>query len=115
MESVSYTHLDVYKRQLVYVEFGTEPTGCLRAVLECWARDQIAGTHACRDAMLRRIGAGRSTHVAAAATSTWRESVIQPLYDLAANHYWGSGEAIRQLGELADQVFVCLLYTSRCV
>ena len=97
---------DLVADKLVYVEFGTEPTGCLRAVLECWARDQIAGTHACRDAMLRRIGAGRSTHVAAAATSTWRESVIQPLYDLAANHYWGSGEAIRQLGELADQVFV---------
>lgn len=97
---------DLVADKLVYVEFGTEPTGCLRAVLECWARDQIAGTHTCRDAMLRRIGAGRSTHVAAAATSTWRESVIQPLYDLAANHYWGSGEAIRQLGELADQVFV---------
>ncbi|ACV36912.1 SH3 type 3 domain protein [Candidatus Accumulibacter phosphatis] len=97
---------DLVADKLVYVEFGTEPTGCLRAVLECWARDQIAGTHACRDAMLRRIGAGRSTHVAAAATDTWRESVIQPLYDLAANHYWGSGEAIRQLGELADRIFV---------
>ncbi|WP_300450081.1 DUF4157 domain-containing protein [Accumulibacter sp.] len=97
---------DLVADKLVYVEFGTEPTGCLRAVLECWARDQVAGTHACRDAMLRRIGAGRSTHLGAVATDTWREAVIQPLYDLAANHYWGSGEAIRQLGELADRVFV---------
>ncbi|SBT07483.1 SH3 type 3 domain protein [Candidatus Accumulibacter aalborgensis] len=99
---------DLVASKLVYVEFGSEPAGCMRAVLECWAADQVAGTHDCRDAMLRRIGAGRSTHVAAAATDTWRESIIQPLYDLAANHYWGSGDAIRQLGEVADHVF--LLY-----
>ena len=97
---------DLVANKLTYVEFGTEPAGCMRAVLECWAADQIAGTHDCRDAILRRIGAGRSTHVPAA--DTWRECIIHPVYDLAVNHYWGSGDAIRQLGELADHVF--LLY-----
>ncbi|WP_300336145.1 DUF4157 domain-containing protein [Accumulibacter sp.] len=97
---------DLVAGKLAYVEFGTEPTGCLRAVLECWATDQAAGTSVCRDAMRRRIAGGRSAHVPAAATSTWRESVIQPLYDLVANHYWANGDAIRRIGELADNVFV---------
>lgn len=95
---------DLVAGKLAYVEFGTEPTGCLRAVLECWATDQAAGTSACRDAIRRRIAGGRSAHVPAAAT--WRESIIQPLYDLVANHYWANGDAIRQIGELADNVFV---------
>jgi hypothetical protein len=94
---------DLTANKLTYVEFGTEPEGCMRAVLECWADDQRAGTHACRDAMQRRIAAGRSTHVAVA--DTWREHIIQPLYHLAVNHYLGSGEAIRQMCTLAGSLF----------
>ncbi len=97
---------DLVASKLAYVEFGSEPTGCLRALLECWAADQIAGTHDCRDAVLRRIGAGRSTHVPVPLTDSWRESIIQPLYQLAVIHYWGNGEALRQLGTLADRIFV---------
>ncbi|HEX8979720.1 MAG TPA: DUF4157 domain-containing protein [Parasulfuritortus sp.] len=97
---------DLTADKLTYVEFGTEPEGCMRAVLECWAQDQLAGTHRCRDAMQRRITAGRSTH--AAATDSWRECIIQPLYYLTVNHYLGNGEAIREMGELAGSLF--LLY-----
>ena len=96
---------DLIASKLEYVEFGTEPEGCMRAVLECWADDQLAGTHRCRDAILRRLAGGRSAHVPAAGASTWRESIIQPLYDLAANHYWGNGDAIRLLSRLAGQAF----------
>jgi Domain of unknown function (DUF4157) len=96
---------DLIASKVQYVEFGTEPEGCMRAVLECWATDQIAGTHNCRDAVLRRIGVGRSAHIAAPKTDTWRESIIQPLYDLAVNNYWGNGDAIRQMGGLASAVF----------
>ncbi|MCP4234523.1 MAG: DUF4157 domain-containing protein [Aestuariibacter sp.] len=96
---------DLVGTKLQYVEFGTEPEGCMRAVLECWADDQITGSTDCRDAMLRRIAGGRSAHVPAARVSPWRESIINPIYDLAANHYWGNGEAIRQLGSLAGSVF----------
>ena len=94
---------DLAGSKIEYVEFGTEPEGCMRAVLECWATDQIAGTHDCADAIRRRIGAGQSAHVPAAAT--WRESIIQPLYALAVNHYWGSGESLRRMGELAGSLF----------
>lgn len=97
---------DLTADKLTYVEFGTEPEGCMRAVLECWAQDQLAGTHRCRDAMQRRITAGRSTH--AAATDSWRECIIQTLYYLTVNHYLGNGEAIREMGELAGSLF--LLY-----
>jgi hypothetical protein len=97
---------DLTADKLTYVEFGTEPEGCMRAVLECWAQDQLAGSHRCRDAMQRRIAAGRSTH--AAATDTWRESIVQPLYYLTVNHYLGNGEAIREMGVLAGSLF--LLY-----
>ena len=90
---------DLVGSKIQYVEFGTEPEGCLRAVLECWAADQLAGTTTCRDAMRRRIAGGSSAHVAA--VDTWSEHIIQPLYDLAANSYWGSGEAIRGMGVLA--------------
>ncbi len=96
---------DLVASKLQYVEFGTEPEGCMRAVLECWADDQITGSSNCRDAMRRRIAAGGSTHVAAAARSSWREGIIQPIYDLTANHYWGDGNAIRLLGYLAGSVF----------
>lgn len=92
--------------KLEYVEFGTEPEGCMRAVLECWADDQITGSTDCRDAMRRRITAGRSTRVPT--TNTWREGIIQPIYNLVANTYWSNGEMIRQLGELAGELF--LLY-----
>jgi len=100
---------DLVSSKLAYVEFGTEPTGCLRAVLQCWSDDQLNGTTNCRDAMRRRIAAGQSTHVAS--PSPWREAVIQPLYDLIANHYWSNGETIRQLEHLADSLF--LLYWPR--
>lgn len=96
---------DLIANKLTYVEFGTEPEGCMRALLECWAADQIAATHECRDAVLRRIGAGASPHVTVPNRDSWRESIIQPLYDLAANHYWGNGEALRQMGFLAGSVF----------
>lgn len=92
--------------KLEYVEFGTEPEGCMRAVLECWADDQITGSTDCRDAMQRRIAAGRSTRVPT--TDTWREGIIQPVYNLVVNSYWGNGEMIRLLGELAGELF--LLY-----
>ena len=94
---------DLIADKLTYVEFGTEPEGCMRALLEQWAADQIAGTHNCRDAVLRRIGAGKSAHVPTA--NTWRESIIQPLYDLAVHHYWGNGDALRQMGTLAGSIF----------
>jgi hypothetical protein len=94
---------DVIGTKLQYVEFGTEPEGCMRAVLECWATDQLAGTNDCRDAMRRRIAAGKSTHVAT--VETWNEAIIQPLYDLAANNYWGDGETIRQMTRLSGQLF----------
>lgn len=99
---------DLIASKLTYVEFGTEPEGCMRAMLECWAADQIVGTHDCKDAVLRRIGAGRSTHVPAAHADAWRECIIQPIYALAANHYWANGEALRQLGFLAGSVFELL-------
>jgi len=89
--------------KIEYVEFGTEPKGCLLAVMQCWAEDQVTGGTACRDAMQRRIAAGRSTRVAS--VDTWREGIIQPLYSLIVNHYWGNGEAIRQMGYLADKLF----------
>lgn len=96
---------DVIGTKLQYVEFGTEPEGCMRAVLECWATDQLAGTHDCRDAMQRRITAGKSAHVAAALVETWSEAIIQPLYDLIVNNYWGNGEAIRQMTGLSGKLF----------
>lgn len=88
--------------KLEYVEFGTEPLGCMRALLECWAADRLAGTHACRDAVGRRLLAGRSTRVAVA--FSWYEGIIQPLYRLAHDHYWDNGEALRRMGALAGGV-----------
>jgi hypothetical protein len=63
--------------KLSYAEFGTEPSGALRAVLESWANDQAAGKTATIDAVKRRIGVG-------AASVAWKESVIQALYALIA-------------------------------
>jgi hypothetical protein len=94
---------DLIADKLTYVEFGTEPEGCMRAVLECWADDQSASTTGCHDAVQRRITAGRSTHVAT--TNTWRENIIQPIYYLALNQHWGSGGAIRDFGVLAGTLF----------
>uniref|UniRef100_UPI003F4917E5 eCIS core domain-containing protein n=1 Tax=Cupriavidus yeoncheonensis TaxID=1462994 RepID=UPI003F4917E5 len=96
---------DLIAGKLSYVEFGTEPEGCMRALLESWAADQRAGTHDTRDAVLRRIAAGASAHVAAPHRSSWRESIIQPLYYLAVNHYWGNGDALRQMSSLAGALF----------
>ena len=96
---------DLIADKLTYVEFGTEPEGCMRAMLEAWSADQRAGTHACRDAVRRRIAAGNSGHVLPANRESWREAIIQPLYDLAVNHYWGNGEALRQFGFLAGALF----------
>ena len=96
---------DLIADKLTYVEFGTEPEGCMRAMLEVWSADQRAGTHACRDAVRRRIAAGNSGHVLPANRESWREAIIQPLYDLAVNHYWGNGEALRQFGFLAGALF----------
>lgn len=96
---------DLIADKLTYVEFGTEPEGCMRALLEAWSADQRAGTHACRDAVRRRIAAGNSGHVLPANRESWREAIIQPLYDLSVNHYWGNGEALRQFGFLAGALF----------
>jgi len=95
---------DLISSKLEYVEFGTEPLGCMRAVLECWTTDQLAGKHDCQDAVSRRVAAGRSIHVPGA--DTWRESIIHPLYDLAVKHYWASGDSIRQMATLADKLFM---------
>ncbi|MCP4074615.1 MAG: DUF4157 domain-containing protein [Gammaproteobacteria bacterium] len=96
---------DLVASKLQYVEFGTEPAGCMRAVLECWADDQLTGGTDCFDAIQRRITARHSTRVPSAHRNSWREGIIQPIYNLTANSYWGNGETIRQLERLAGTLF----------
>jgi hypothetical protein len=63
--------------KLVYAEFGTEPSGAVRAVLESWANDQAAAKTDTIDAVKRRVAAG-------SASTDWDESVIQAIYALIA-------------------------------
>ncbi|MBK6621386.1 MAG: hypothetical protein IPG32_11120 [Saprospirales bacterium] len=72
--------------KLRYVEFGTEPSGALRAVLESWANnstDTIA-------AMQRRVRRSPGTD--------WDNRLIRKAYQLIIAQYSTNGEAIRLLG-----------------
>jgi hypothetical protein len=80
--------------KLEYIEFGTEPQGCLRAVLEVWADDRLASPprRTALDAVHRRINtpAGRG----------WDETIVKAMYQ-AVERNPDNGELIRLLGEPA--------------
>lgn len=72
--------------KLRYVEFGTEPSGALRAVLESWANnatDTIA-------AMQRRVRQSPGTD--------WDKRLIRKAYQIIIAQYSTNAEAIRLLG-----------------
>lgn len=75
----------------VYVEFGTEPSGALRAVLETWAKDEAA----CINAMTNRVKI---------VSTDWDGVIIQTLYKIILAKYLSDGEKIRQMSMLADEI-----------
>jgi hypothetical protein len=89
----SAAHLTSTKLQ--YVEFGGEPQGAMRAVLEEWAKDQLATppTKNTLDAIDRRL-------TRTAGSTVWDEAVIRSLYSVVKANP-GDGELIRVLGEPA--------------
>jgi hypothetical protein len=79
-----------------YIEFGTEPEGALRAVVEGWAADNATnppGTLAF-DAMNRRI------HRPITGTVFSRE-IIFGIYERVVNHHWANGDMINRFTSLA--------------
>lgn len=75
----------------VYVEFGTEPSGALRAVLETWAKDESA----CKKAMKKRVKI---------TSAKWDGIIIETLYSIILNKYMDKGEMIRQMSLFADEI-----------
>jgi hypothetical protein len=69
--------------KLDYMEFGTEPTGALRAAVECWASDEKK----CFDAMTRRI---------ARKTKDWHEVIITKAYEIILAKYKADGPNINK-------------------
>lgn len=82
--------------KIFYVELGIEPSGALRAVLECWALDHIhpVPTTTCFDAMTRRLNRTNGS-------TDWNEVIIRSLYELILLSYRPNGEKIRQMAGLA--------------
>jgi hypothetical protein len=81
---------------LEYVEFGTEPGGALRAVVEGWATDHASSPAATltRDAINRRL-ASTAHHI------DWYDQVILGIYDRVVNQYWTNGAMINWFAWLA--------------
>ncbi|MEZ4359048.1 MAG: DUF4157 domain-containing protein [Kofleriaceae bacterium] len=75
--------------KLEYLEFGHEPTGVMRALLECWARDRGAA----RDAVTRRLSARE-------ADLTWRECILRGAFKLALARF----EDATQLQQLSEGI-----------
>ena len=74
-----------------YVEFGKEPTGALRAVLETWATDIVK----CKTAMQNRVKQK---------ASSWDDVLIQTLYQIILTHFYNNPEAIRVFATVAEIV-----------
>jgi hypothetical protein len=69
--------------KLEYMEFGTEPTGALRAAVESWATDEKT----CFEAMNRRI---------AKKTKEWDEVIITKAYEIILAKYKTDGPNINK-------------------
>jgi hypothetical protein len=69
--------------KLVYMEFGTEPTGALRAAVESWATDEKT----CFEAMARRI---------AKKTNKWDDVIITKAYEIILAKYKADGPNINK-------------------
>lgn len=74
--------------KLEYVEHGTEPTGALRAVLECWANDRAS----CFDAMTRKIASVSSS-------DEWDQVIIRTCYKIILDKYKDNADKIRLVGK----------------
>ncbi|MBK7336532.1 MAG: hypothetical protein IPJ00_10310 [Saprospirales bacterium] len=86
LDIISAADPAITANKLRYVEFGTEPSGALRAVLESWANnstDTIA-------AMQRRVRI--------APGADWDKRLIRKAYQLIIAQYSTNAEAIRLLG-----------------
>ncbi|MBW2661998.1 MAG: DUF4157 domain-containing protein [Deltaproteobacteria bacterium] len=81
--------------KLEYVEFGTEPTGALRAVLECWSADSGSARTELQQAMQRRIAKN---------SKAWRDCIIETLYSIAIKYLWSKGLFIKHLSLLAGEL-----------
>ncbi|SDU58396.1 eCIS core domain-containing protein [Desulfobacula phenolica] len=81
--------------KLEYAEHGTEPTGALRAVLECWASDKNSERDNLKAAMRRRIAKN---------STDWRDRVIETLYDMIIRYAWEDGQIIKYMSLLAGEI-----------
>jgi hypothetical protein len=75
--------------KFVYIEKGTEPSGAMLAVAECWAIDSAKTIKAVNARRSAKIGGG------------WSETVIQTLFELAAGTYATSGVDIARIAQFA--------------
>jgi len=82
-----YTSADpkVTAPKLEYVEQGKEPLGAMRALAECWGKDNAK----CQNAVTARI--------AKPLGKSWAETIIQVLYKLTLNQHWTDFPAIAGL------------------
>lgn len=76
--------------KLNYAEFGTEPTGTLRAALESWANDR-PGTIAAMQRRARRRAGG-----------DWDMLLIKRAYQIILDHFQADGESFRLMGLAVD-------------
>lgn len=75
--------------KLRYVEFGTDPSGAMRAVVECWADN----TPTCKTAMQNRI--------AASIDKSWEEVLIKECYEIVLTKYWSIPQGIIMMEQVA--------------
>lgn len=82
--------------KLKYVEYGTEPAGAMRAVLECWATDNNSQRNRLRKLMKKR---------AKKTGTSWNDTLIKSLYNLVCkDSIWNKGESIRRFASIAKEV-----------
>ncbi len=95
LDLISATDPKLTAPKLEYVEFGTEPTGALRAVLECWAAKSSSARSNLQAAMRRRIAKN---------SKVWRDAIIESLYKLVLNYAWNKGVIIKYLSNMAGEL-----------
>lgn len=84
--------VELTSSKIKYVEFGKDPGGAMRAVVESWADNLTT----CKSTMQKRIAASTS--------KKWKELLIKTCYDIVINNYWMRPGGIILMEQVADIV-----------